>query len=116
MKKLFPILLAALLASPAPAAAQAGNFTLVNATPIDMSNLSVRRFGTSEWQPLVVAPTPVAKGARGAATFSNEDCAFDLRATLLDGRTVIWPGVNLCQVKLVRLNQNARGELWVDYE
>ena len=103
--------------SPVPASAQAGDFAIVNATGIDMTGLAVRRFGTNQWLPLTVAPVPLAKsGGRGAATFQNQDCAFDLRATLPDGRTVVWPGVNLCQVKVVRLNQNARGQLWVDYE
>lgn len=102
--------------SPLPALAQAANFTLVNATNIDFTGLVVRRFGTSEWLPLVVAPIPVtASGGRGSAQFESQDCAFDLRATLPDGRTVQWSGVNLCDVKVVTLNQNARGELWVDY-
>lgn len=104
-------------ASPAPVLAQASNFTLVNATDIDFTGLAVRRFGTSEWLPLVVSPVPLPKsGGRGAADFRNEDCAFDLRATLPDGRMVVWPGVNLCQVKVVTLNQKAGGALWVDYE
>jgi len=118
MKKLLPIVLgAAAAAAPLPALAQAGDFAIVNATNIDFRALAVRRFGTSEWLPLTVAPVPLTKsGGRGAAAFKNEDCAFDLKATLPDGRDVIWPRVNLCQVKVVRLNQNARGQLWVDYE
>lgn len=117
MRQLLPILLAAAFAAaPAPALAQAGNFTIVNATGIDFTGLAVRRFGTSDWLPLVVAPVPLPNAARGAANFRDEDCAFDLRATLPDGRTVVWPGVNLCQVKVVTLNQKAGGALWVDYE
>lgn len=109
------LIAAALAATPAPGLAQAGSFTVVNATPFDMSGLMVRRFGTGEWLPLVVTAPPKA-GGRAAADFSNEDCAFDLRATLPDGRTIVWPGVNLCQVKVVTLNQKAGGALWVDYE
>ena len=81
-----------------------------------MTGLMVRRFGTNEWLPLTVSPVPPKAGGRAAADFKNEDCAFDLRATLPDGRTVVWPGVNLCQVKVVTLNQKAGGALWVDYE
>jgi hypothetical protein len=117
MKRVTASALAAAIAlSPVPVFAQAANFTLVNATNVEMTGLAVRRFGTSEWQPLTVAPVPVIKGGRGAAQFKNEDCAFDLRATLPDGRTVIWSGVNLCQAKVVTLHQNARGALWVDYD
>lgn len=117
MRKLLAIVVAAAFAAlPAPGLAQAGNFTLVNATGIDFTGLSVRRFGTSQWLPLTVSPVPLPNSGRGSAQFSDEDCAFDLRATLPDGRTVVWPGVNLCQVKVVTLNQKAGGALWVDYE
>ena len=117
MRKLLPIALAAAIAaSSAPAVAQSGNFTIVNATSIDFTGLAVRRFGTNQWLPLTVSPSPLPVAGRGAATFKDEDCAFDLRATLPDGRTVVWPGVNLCQVKVVTLNQKAGGALWVDYE
>ena len=117
MRKLLPIAFAAAFVSlPTAAPAQAGNFTIVNATNIDFSGLSVRRFGTNQWLPLTVSPVPLPVAARGAASFKDEDCAFDLRATLPDGRTVVWPGVNLCQVKVVTLNQKAGGALWVDYE
>lgn len=119
MRTLLPIVAAAAIAAlpaPAPALAQAGNFTVVNATGIDLTGLAVRRFGTSEWLPLVVRPVPLPNSGRGAAVFKDEDCAFDMRATLPDGRTVVWRGVNLCQVKVVTLNQKAGGALWVDYD
>lgn len=107
---------ALLCAAPVPALAQATSFAIVNNTDIDFTGLKVRRFGTSEWLPLVVAPVPVARsGGRGSVQFSNPDCAFDLQATLPDGRMVVWSGVNLCETKVVTLNRNARGDLWVDY-
>ena len=102
--------------TPVPAAAQATNFTLVNNTDVSFTGLMVRRYGTQNWQPLVVQPSPVSRsGGRGAVQFSNQDCAFDLQATLPDGRVVVWPGVNLCDAKVVTLNRSANGALWVDY-
>ncbi len=117
MKKALAAALAALvIATSAPAVAQATNFTLVNNTDIDFTALKARRFGTEQWLPLVVAPVPVARsGGRGAVQFSNQDCAFDLEATLPDGRLVVWSGVNLCEARVVTLNRTASGELWVDY-
>lgn len=117
MKQLLAIAAAAsVLAFPVPAAAQAVNFTLVNNTDIDFTQLMVRRFGSGQWQPLVVAPVPVtAGGGRGVVDFSDPDCAFDLQATLPDGRNVVWSGVNLCDAKVVILNRRANGVLWADY-
>lgn len=118
MKKLLLMAVApALAVMPAPALAQAGKFGIVNKTGIDMTGVMVRRVGTPDWLPLTITPVPLTgSGGRGAADFTNDDCAFDLRATLPDGRTIVWPGVNLCQVKTVTLNQKAGGALWVDYE
>ena len=88
MRQAFVLAIAMLAAAaPLPASAQAANFTLVNNTDIDFTGLKVRRFGTDEWLPLVVAPVPVARsGGHGAVQFNNPDCAFDLQATLPDGK------------------------------
>ena len=77
MNRALAVALSALaVASSASALAQATDFTLVNNTDIDFSALKARRFGTDQWQPLTVAPVPVARsGGRGAVQFSNQDCA-----------------------------------------
>ena len=114
MARLFVALSAALLAlSPAPALAGAGNFTIVNATGLDITALSIRRFGTSSWQSLGAAPPA---GARGAVAFADNDCAFDIQATLKGGVTAVWSGVNLCEAKAVTLNRIESGAVWVDYD
>jgi len=118
MKTSLAILAAALVlaASPAPAQPQAVSFTIVNNTEIPFAGLKIRRFGVGQWVPLTVAPLPVAaKGGTGAVEFSNPDCAFDLQATLPGGQVVVWPGVNLCEARIVTLNRAPSGELWVDY-
>lgn len=117
MKRLLTIGIAALVCTaPVPALAQATSFTLVNRTDIDFSGMKARRVGSNSWLPLSVAPVPVAKsGGQGAVQFSDPDCAFDLQATLPDGRVVEWKGVNLCEAKVVTLNRSANGDLWVDY-
>jgi len=101
------------VAMPAPALAGAGNFTVVNATGLNISSLSIRRYGTNSWQPLSAAPPA---GARGVVQFSDDDCAFDIQAKLAGGPTAVWSGVNLCDAKAVTLNRNASGALWVDYD
>ena len=114
MKRLFAGLLApVLLALPAPASAGANGFSVVNATGLNMTGLTIRRYGTEGWKALGSAPSP---GGRGPVQFTDPDCAFDIQATLQGVGTVVWSGVNLCEVKTVILNRNASGALWVDYE
>ena len=106
--------IAALVAPvPTPALAGAGNFTLVNGTGIGMSKVEIRRFGTPSWKPISAPSSP---GARSQVTFSDPDCAFDIRASLEGGVSATWSGVNLCEVKSVTLSRSAAGAVWVDYD
>ena len=107
-------LLVILAASAAPAlAAGASNFMLVNGTSGALAQLSIRRAGTQEWKPLGSAPSA---GGRSSMTFSDPDCAFDIRATVPGAGPVTWAGVNLCAVKSVILNHDASTGAWVDYD
>ena len=103
-------------AQPARAGTGAGALDLVNGTGEAITNLFIRRTGTASWQPLPAKPAAPARGARAASTFTDVDCAFDIKATLEDSQIAVWTGVNLCEVKSVSLNRNASGATWVDYE
>ena len=105
--------LAATLASASAAVAGASNFTLVNGTPVPLSELSIRRAGTQDWKPLGSAP---AAGARGSISFTDPDCAFDIRANVQGSGAVTWTGVNLCDVKSVVLKRDDSAGAWVDYD
>jgi hypothetical protein len=109
MKK---IILATLLVASAPAFAGASNFTLVNGTAGGLGDLSIRRAGTNDWKALGNAPSP---GGQGSISFSDPDCAFDIRATV-GGSPVVWTGVNLCGAKSVTLKRDAATGAWVDYD
>jgi len=114
MRKLFALLVAvAVSAVPLPAWAGANDFSIVNNTGLNMTGLTIRRYGTKDWRDLGSAPSP---GGRGPIKFTDPDCAFDIQATLQGVGTVVWSGVNLCEVKAVILNRNASGAIWVDYE
>ena len=112
MKRLMVLALAAATAQPAFAAG-ASNFTLVNGTGGALTSLVIRRAGTQEWKPLGSAP---AAGARGSMTFSDPDCAFDIRANVPGAGEVTWTDVNLCAVKSVTLNRDGSAGAWVDYD
>lgn len=102
-----------LAATPAVAVVGASNFILANGTGLDITSLSIRHFGRGDWRTLPLAP---AAGKRTPVDFRDPECAFDIRATLAGGISVVWTGVNLCEVKVVTLNRNAQGVIWVDYE
>ena len=107
------ILILALLAPPASGGGGAANFTLVNGTSGALANLSIRRAGTQDWKPLGNAPVA---GARAPISFKDQDCAFDIRAEVAGKGPVTWAGVNLCDVKSVKLNQDSSAGAWVDYD
>ena len=115
MRSLCLMLVAAsLVLAPTPVLAGASGFNLVNSTGANITALSIRRFGTQDWQPLATA---ASAGARTQVSFSATDCAFDIQAILAGGATAVWSGVNLCEVKSVTLNRNsATGENWVEYD
>ena len=112
MKHIAVAALLALSVSPALAAG-ASNFTLVNGTGAGIADLSIRRSGTADWKALGSAP---AAGARGPVSFSDPDCAFDIRATVAGAGPVTWAGVNLCDVKSVTLQRDSSAGAWVDYD
>jgi hypothetical protein len=102
-----------MLASASAAVAGASNFTLVNGTAGQLSELSIRRAGTQDWKPLGNAPSA---GARGAINFKDPDCAFDIRANVQGSGSTTWAGVNLCDVKSVVLKRDQSAGAWVDYD
>lgn len=107
-------LAAALLAvSSAPALAGASNFTLKNGTAVGLSEVAIRRAGSSDWKPLGAAPAP---GAGGAVEFADPDCAFDIRATVAGAGPTTWAGINLCGAKSVTLKRDPSAGAWVDYD
>jgi hypothetical protein len=112
------LIIAALTTAPAPllAAKGARGLNLVNNTGQTISNLYIRRTGTTSWQPLVATPPKPPKGAKATSPFADPDCAFDLKVTLEDKSEPIWAGVNLCEVKSLTLNRNEAGLTWADYD
>ena len=49
-------------------------------------------------------------------TFTDPDCAFDIRANVIGAGPVTWVDVNLCAVKSVTLNRDGSAGAWVDYD
>lgn len=96
-----------------PILAGAAGFVLVNQTGSALADVAARRTGTSEWRPLGAA---VSDGARTSVTFSDPDCAFDLKARVAGDGEATWRAVNLCEVSSVTLRRDSAGSTWVDYD
>jgi hypothetical protein len=107
------VLAAIALVAAVPAAADTTGFVLVNGTGVNVGDLQIRRVGTQEWKKLAAAP---AAGARGTIDFKDQDCAFDLQASIPGSGPVTWAGVNLCDVKSVVLKHDGTAGAWVDYD
>lgn len=97
----------------APALAGASGFALVNQAGGAVSGVALRRTGSSEWR---AVGGGASAGARTSISFSDPDCAFDLRATVAGRGETLWRGVNLCEVKTVTLHRDASGTTWVEYD
>lgn len=102
-----------LSSGPAVAALQAGNFTLGNQSGQPLANVAIRDFGGGPWRPLTSSLGPAD---RQPIAFTDDDCAFDIRADLPGGEHVVWQGVNLCDVRVVVLSRRPDGTIWVDYD
>jgi hypothetical protein len=97
----------------APALAE-GGVTLVNGTGEPLGNLAMRSYNREPWSPLGTGAAAV--GQRQRLATREGECAFDVRATLPNGKQVTWAGVNLCDTITVTLNRRVDGASWVDYD
>ena len=103
---MFVTLVAASVSTPI-AAQGASGFSVVNATGLNMTGLTIRRYGTQGWKALGTAPSP---GGRGAVDFKDPDCAFDIQATFQGVGSFVCSGVNLFSLPKFStsgLNKNA---------
>ena len=109
------LMMAALMSAgvAAPAVAGVAGFGVVNQTGSAVSGLALRRTGTSDWKSVGGG---ASDGARTSISFSDPDCAFDLRATVAGHGENVWSRINLCEVKSVTLHRDASGTTWVDYD
>ena len=100
------------IAAAQPAVAGVATFAFVNSTGSDISGMEARKSGTANWASV---PYSAAAGASGAASFDNEDCAWDLKVKMASGSSLTFSNVNLCEARLVTLHQK-NGVVWVDYD
>ena len=112
---LAPILLAApllatiALATPAAAQQAKQDFTLVNRTGYELSQVHVSPRQSNDWEDDVLGQDTLADGERVAIRFqrSVKSCMWDLKVTYsVDDSTAIWRGIDLCSVERITIRYN----------
>ncbi len=84
------LLVALSMAVAAPAQSAVRGFVIVNATGAPLTELAIRRVGSTEWKAL---PVDRGTGGRITSTFTDGDCAFDLRGSCPVARTSCGAGL-----------------------
>ena len=111
MKHLLAPLLVATIALATPAAAQQAkqDFTLVNRTGYELSQVHVSPSQSNDWEDDVLGQDTLDDGARVAIRFQRavKTCQWDLKVTYsIDDSNAVWRGINLCAVERITIRYN----------
>jgi len=102
------------LASTAEAGTQ--DFTLVNASGVDVFRLFISESATNDWEEDVLGDDVLLDGERIDVQFSGRDaCLWDMMVTDADDDSLVWSGINLCQASVVVLHCNDE-QCWAEIE
>lgn len=95
MRKTLMAMVAVLAA--APALAQDIQFTIVNQSGVDITELYARAAGAGDWEENILAGATLPSGNDGTVTIAGAGaCEFDLRMVFADGDT-LEDRANLCE-------------------
>jgi hypothetical protein len=86
------------------------DFSLVNATGYDISELYVAPSKTSDWQEDVLGQDVLGDGQHANVKFSRTEdtCHWDLKVVYSDDNSSAeWIGVNLCELSTVTIKYDA---------
>jgi len=116
----FAVLVLALMAMvlPLTSTVEAGtqDFTLVNASGVDVYQLFIAESASNDWQEDVLGDQVLEDGGRIAIQFSGRSaCLWDMMVTDVDDNAVVWSGINLCQASVVVLHCDDE-ECWAEIE
>ena len=104
-----PILAGIALATPAAAQQAKQDFTLINRTGYELSQVYVSPNQSNEWEDDVLGQDTLADGERVAIRFQRavKSCMWDLKVTYsIDDSNAVWRGINLCSVERITIRYN----------
>jgi hypothetical protein len=102
--------LGVLAISGTPASAGQQDFSLINATGYEISELYVAPSDSADWQEDVLGQDVLGDGQQANISFNRdtETCAWDLKVVYSDDNsTAEWGGVDLCQLSVVTIKYDA---------
>lgn len=113
------VALCALLVLLIPAAFAQGkqDFTLHNATGVEIHQLFVSAHSSNEWEEDVLGRDTLPDGESVTIHFSKRESAakWDLKVTDKDGNSIVWENLNLMEISDVTLHYKD-GRAWADVE
>ena len=104
-----PILAGIALATPAAAQQAKQDFTLINRTGYELSQVYVSPNQSNDWEDDVLGQDTLADGERVAIRFERavKSCMWDLKVTYsIDDSNAVWRGINLCSVERITIRYN----------
>ena len=81
------------------------DFTLVNATGVEIHQLNVSPASADEWEEDILGDTTLPDGVSVDVQFAggSDACLWDIRVIDGEGVEIYWEGINLCEVSRVTL-------------
>jgi hypothetical protein len=95
------------------------DFTVVNATGVEIHELYVSPHSADDWQEDILGRDTLASGEFVDIVFSRKEKTklWDLRIVDGEGTAIEWPNLNLLEISKVTLHYNKKtGKVWADIE
>jgi len=93
------------------------DFTVDNATGVDIHQLYVSPHSTNDWEEDILGQDLLPDGDSVEITFSRSERAamWDLQVTDSDGNAIVWENLNLLEISNVTLHYR-NGRAWAEVE
>ena len=117
IKMLVVVCALSMLLLPATSAAGDQDFTLVNATDVEINAVYISPHSTNEWEEDILGQDRLASGENVEITFSRTEKAakWDLRIEDKSGNAIEWENLNLLEISQVTLHYKD-GKAWAEVE
>lgn len=94
------------------------DFTLVNATGVEIHSVFIAPHDSNDWGDDILGEDTMPNGTTVDITFARKEKAaeWDLRVEDADGNSIEWENLDLLEISKVTLHYNKKGKTWADVE